>query len=108
MHDPSLIHASLASLAMCAVLSHQDPPCPLASHYFSRPTAVNLADSAIKLKGVTRTACDVHGSTPSSVVEAVVSAAEGFLQEDIDANRVSGMMRRNILLQTMYIHHMKM
>jgi methylthioribose-1-phosphate isomerase len=61
----------------------------------SRPTAVNLADSAFKLKAVARTARDVQGSTPLSVVEAVVDAAEGFLEEDIAANRV-GQMRGRI------------
>ena len=55
----------------------------------SRPTAVNLADSAIKLKAIARTVASAPGATPSSVVEAVVAASEGFLAEDIASNRVS-------------------
>lgn len=56
----------------------------------SRPTAVNLADSAIKLKAVARSAASTAGATPATVSEAVIAASEGFMAEDIAANRVRG------------------
>ncbi|KAG1677121.1 hypothetical protein FOA52_000927 [Chlamydomonas sp. UWO 241] len=56
----------------------------------SRPTAVNLADSADKLKAVARAACAAADATPQSVVLSVVAAAEGCLTDDLAANRAMG------------------
>lgn len=56
----------------------------------SRPTAVNLADSANKLKLIAETAAKAPNATPQSVVLAVVEAAESFYDEDIAANRSMG------------------
>jgi methylthioribose-1-phosphate isomerase len=85
-------HIAACSLAPSALLNlhrikstanlHQSLSC-------SRPTAVNLADSALKLKAVATEASAKQGSTAVSVVEAVVAAAESFLEADIAANRVS-------------------
>jgi methylthioribose-1-phosphate isomerase len=57
-------------------------------HPCSRPTAVNLADSAIKLKAVAADAAAAAGATPESVAAAVIAAAEATLQLDVDANKV--------------------
>ncbi|GAX82127.1 hypothetical protein CEUSTIGMA_g9555.t1 [Chlamydomonas eustigma] len=65
----------------------------------SRPTAVNLADSALKLKAVTNEAASKQGSTAVSVVEAVVAAAETFLEADIAANRAMGAYGAKALLE---------
>ncbi len=54
----------------------------------SRPTAVNLADSANKLKATTAAAAGAVGATSETVVNAVVASAEAFLVEDIAANKV--------------------
>lgn len=54
----------------------------------SRPTAVNLADGAERLRAVAKAAAAAGGATPSSVVEAVVAAAEAYFEEDVRANRV--------------------
>jgi hypothetical protein len=54
----------------------------------SRPTAVNLADSAAKLKAVARKAAAADGATPEAVAEEVVKAAEATLAEDVAANKV--------------------
>lgn len=54
----------------------------------SRPTAVNLADSAIKLKAVAAQAASKPGATAELVTAAVVAAAEATLEEDIAANKV--------------------
>ncbi len=54
----------------------------------SRPTAVNLADAAIKLRRVAETAAAADGATPVSISTAVIEAAEAFLEEDIAANKV--------------------
>jgi hypothetical protein len=59
--------------------------CPLSC---SRPTAVNLSDSAVKLKAVAAAAAGQPGATAESVTAAVVAAAEATMQEDIDANKV--------------------
>lgn len=54
----------------------------------SRPTAVNLSDSAVKSKAVAAAAAGQPGATAESVTAAVVAAAEATMQEDIDANKV--------------------
>lgn len=59
----------------------------LSSH--SRPTAVNLADSAVKLKAVAAKAAAQPGATAESVTAAVIAAAEATLDEDIAANKVT-------------------
>ena len=64
----------------------------------SRPTAVNLADSAHKLKAVARRAAAEAGASPTSVVAAVVAAAEATLEEDIAANRAIGAAGARALL----------
>eukprot|EP00878_Enallax_costatus_P005791 GHUV01006072.1.p1 GENE.GHUV01006072.1~~GHUV01006072.1.p1 ORF type:complete len:713 (+),score=234.96 GHUV01006072.1:191-2329(+) len=56
----------------------------------SRPTAVNLADSAVKLKAVAAQAASEPGATAESVTAAVVEAAEATLEEDIAANKAIG------------------
>lgn len=59
----------------------------------SRPTAVNLADSAVKLKAVAAEVAAEAGATAESVAAAVVEAAEATLEQDIAANKVG----RNVL-----------
>lgn len=54
----------------------------------SRPTAVNLSDSAVKLKNVAATAAAQPGANAESVTAAVIEAAEATLQQDIEANKV--------------------
>ncbi|GFR48766.1 hypothetical protein Agub_g10587 [Astrephomene gubernaculifera] len=56
----------------------------------SRPTAVNLADAAAKLKAATSAAAAAPAATPTSVCGAVIAAAEAFLEEDIAANKAMG------------------
>eukprot|EP00798_Chlamydomonas_sp_ICE-L_P015325 gene15325-21409_t len=65
----------------------------------SRPTAVNLADSAIKLKALTKKTADAEGCTTTSLVLAVVLAAESMLAEDILANRAMGAYGSAALLE---------
>ncbi|KIZ04682.1 isopentenyl-diphosphate Delta-isomerase [Monoraphidium neglectum] len=64
----------------------------------SRPTAVNLADSATKLKAVARQAAAAEGATPESVTAEVVAAAEATLEEDIAANKAIGAAGAKALL----------
>ena len=59
--------------------------------WFSRPTAVNLSDSVVKLKAVAAAAAAQPGATSQSVSAAVIEAAEATLQQDIDANKVQGL-----------------
>jgi methylthioribose-1-phosphate isomerase len=56
----------------------------------SRPTAVNLADSAAKLKSVARKVAAAAGATPEKVTAEVVKAAEATLEDDVAANKVQG------------------
>ena len=56
----------------------------------SRPTAVNLADSAAKLKLIADNASKASSATSQSVVLSVIEAAESFYDEDIAANRAMG------------------
>lgn len=62
--------------------------CSSAPCSCSRPTAVNLSDSAVKLKAVAAAAAAQPGATAESVTAAVITAAEATMQEDIDANKV--------------------
>jgi 5-methylthioribose kinase len=56
----------------------------------SRPTAVNLADSAARLTRVAAEAAARENATAESVARAVVSDAEATLAEDVAANRAIG------------------
>ncbi|GLC47857.1 hypothetical protein PLESTB_000033000 [Pleodorina starrii] len=56
----------------------------------SRPTAVNLADAANKLKAAAAQAAAAEGATATSVCGSVIEAAEAFLAEDIAANKAMG------------------
>ena len=57
----------------------------------SRPTAVNLMDATALLRRVARAAIvDEASASVDSVVEAVVSAAEGYAREDVESNRKMG------------------
>lgn len=56
----------------------------------SRPTAVNLADAAKKLKGVVRSATAQPDATSASVKEAYIAAAEVMLIDDVQANEDIG------------------
>jgi 5-methylthioribose kinase len=56
----------------------------------SRPTAVNLADSAARLTRVAAEAAARAGATAESVAAAVVADAEATLVEDVAANRAIG------------------
>lgn len=56
----------------------------------SRPTAVNLADAARKLKSVVEAAAARDGATGVSVREAYVKAAEQMLVDDVKDNENIG------------------
>ncbi|TKA75568.1 Methylthioribose-1-phosphate isomerase [Cryomyces minteri] len=56
----------------------------------SRPTAVNLADAARKLKRVVEKAGAVSGATGESVTRAYVEAAEQMLVDDVSDNQAIG------------------
>lgn len=56
----------------------------------SRPTAVNLADAAGKLKNITVSAAAKEGATGESVREAYVQAAEQMLIDDVSDNENIG------------------
>jgi methylthioribose-1-phosphate isomerase len=56
----------------------------------SRPTAVNLADAAGKLRNVTQQAAEQDGATGDSVREAYVQAAEQMLVDDVSDNENIG------------------
>jgi 5-methylthioribose kinase len=64
----------------------------------SRPTAVNLADSAARLTRVAAEAAAKPGATARSVAEAVVADAEATLGEDVAANRAIGAHGARVLL----------
>lgn len=49
----------------------------------SRPTAVNLADAAIKLERVAYAAANLHESNKQSVNEAYIAAIEQMLLDDV-------------------------
>lgn len=56
----------------------------------SRPTAVNLADAAAKLKLVVNIAADAPGSDCRSVLEAYIASAERMLINDVKDNEAIG------------------
>lgn len=56
----------------------------------SRPTAVNLADAARKLKKKTEEAAAKEGATGASVRDAYVEAAEKMLVDDVSDNEAIG------------------
>lgn len=56
----------------------------------SRPTAVNLADAARKLKKTTEDAAGAEGANGESVREAYVAAAEKMLIDDVNDNENIG------------------
>lgn len=56
----------------------------------SRPTAVNLADAAGKLRSITEEAALKENATGESVREAYVSAAEQMLVDDVSDNENIG------------------
>lgn len=56
----------------------------------SRPTAVNLADAARKLRKVTEDAASKEDATGDSVREAYVAAAEKMLIDDVSDNENIG------------------
>lgn len=56
----------------------------------SRPTAVNLADAATKLKAVVITAANEPRSDCCSVLEAYIAAAERMLISDVKDNEAIG------------------
>ena len=56
----------------------------------SRPTAVNLADAAGKLRKITDEAASKEGASGESVREAYVKAAEQMLIDDVSDNEAIG------------------
>tara|TARA_R110002003_G_scaffold97_18_gene7892 strand:- start:7665 stop:8183 length:519 start_codon:yes stop_codon:yes gene_type:complete len=56
----------------------------------SRPTAVNLADAAGKLRKITKNAAAKEGANGESVREAYVQAAEQMLIDDVSDNENIG------------------
>jgi methylthioribose-1-phosphate isomerase len=56
----------------------------------SRPTAVNLADAAGKLRNITQQAAAKDGANGDSVREAYVQAAEQMLVDDVSDNENIG------------------
>lgn len=56
----------------------------------SRPTAVNLADAAAKLKKIVGAAACAEGATGMAVKEAYVLAAEKMLVDDVQDNENIG------------------
>ena len=56
----------------------------------SRPTAVNLADAAGKLKNITERAAAKEGTNGEAVREAYVTAAEQMLVDDVSDNESIG------------------
>lgn len=65
----------------------------------SRPTAVNLADAAAKLKAIVYSAADDSRSDCRSVLEAYVGAAEKMLEDDVNDNERIGMHGTAWILQ---------
>lgn len=57
----------------------------------SRPTAVNLADAAAKLKTVVYSAADGSKADCRSVLKAYIGAAEQMLMDDVKDNEQIGM-----------------
>lgn len=65
----------------------------------SRPTAVNLADAADKLKAVAVAAAATEGASAASVVSCVVAEAERMLQADAETNKKIGRHGADAILQ---------
>lgn len=82
------MHISTASIKATSPCRRSHRACSSAPCSCSRPTAVNLSDSAVKLKAVAAAAAAKAGATAESVTAAVITAAEATMQEDIDANKV--------------------
>ena len=62
----------------------------------SRPTAVNLADACTKLDAVATAAATAVSASASSVVEAVVAAAEKYFTDDIATCKVGWRMNKEV------------
>ncbi|KAK2080371.1 hypothetical protein QBZ16_000224 [Prototheca wickerhamii] len=56
----------------------------------SRPTAVNLAQAADRLRALAAAAAGAAGASAGAVVRGVIEAAEGMLEADVAANRALG------------------
>jgi methylthioribose-1-phosphate isomerase len=93
--------AIVAALALAVELSNMKLP-PIAEEVkifiiekldylvTSRPTAVNLADAARKLKKATEKAAERQGANGDSVRDAYVAAAEKMLVDDVSDNENIG------------------
>lgn len=79
------------------------PTLPPANN--SRPTAVNLADSAAKLKAAAAAAARTPAATAASVTQAVIAAAEATLEEDIAANKAMGAIGAKVNKNCCYQHN---
>ncbi|KAJ9505804.1 hypothetical protein QJQ45_029236, partial [Haematococcus lacustris] len=64
----------------------------------SRPTAVNLAEGADRMRDAAESAAAAADASPSSVVEAVVQAAEAYFAADVSANKALGAYGASALL----------
>ena len=56
----------------------------------SRPTAVNLAEAAMRLDSLIWTAWELSNSTEFTVIEAYIKAAEQMLKDDVKDNESIG------------------
>lgn len=65
----------------------------------SRPTAVNLFEAVNRLKRVADEASNEDGAEGETVAEAVITAAELMLEEDVAANRRMGRFGAEALLK---------
>jgi len=93
--------AIVAALALAVELSNMKLP-PIAEEVkifviekldylvTSRPTAVNLADAARKLRKATEEAAEQQGANGDSVRDAYVAAAEKMLVDDVSDNENIG------------------
>jgi methylthioribose-1-phosphate isomerase len=64
----------------------------------SRPTAVNLLDSARKLSKLVTDAASAADATGQSVTAAVIDYAEQMIQDDVDANMAIGAHGKEAIL----------
>ncbi|KFK39882.1 hypothetical protein AALP_AA3G300900 [Arabis alpina] len=64
----------------------------------SRPTAVNLADAALKLKQVIANAL-ATAIEPKSIFKAYIEAAENMLEDDVASNKAIGTFGSSLLRQ---------
>lgn len=65
----------------------------------SRPTAVNLADAALKLKQVIANALASSAAEPNSIFKAYIEAAENMLEDDVASNKAIGTFGSSLLRQ---------